>query len=165
MTTAQIIGTAILLLLLLLGPAFLVMLFRLGRSPQNRTPPQLGADGGNLSPCPRTPNCVSTQAPMAAGTHRVEPIILAEEPSEAFRKIRRWIDAEPGGEIVEDDSPRYLRAEFRSKLFGFVDDLELLAAEEQERWILHMRSAARVGRGDMGVNRKRYESLRALLKQ
>lgn len=54
----------------------------------------------------------------------------------------------------------YLHAEVRSKIFRFVDDLELLVTPSRE---LIVRSASRVGRGDMGVNAARVEELRRLL--
>ena len=161
MTPIVITLTAIIAVLVLLGVVLLVMLVRLGRSEQNVRPPELGAHAGNLSPCPQTPNCISTQAPMEAGYHRAEPIVVTESPDEIFRRIRAWVDSQPRGRVVEADDSRYLRAEFRSTLFGFVDDLEILAVEEEEKVVLHVRSAARVGRGDMGVNRKRYNAIRA----
>lgn len=102
---------------------------------------------------------------MEAGTNYAEPIILREEPVEVFRKVHRWIEAEPRSAVVEEDDARYMRAEFRSKMFGFVDDMELLITREEKKNVLHVRSAARVGRGDMGVNKKRYERLRAIVEE
>lgn len=163
MTALQTILIVVVGLLVVFGLFLLIMLFRLGRSEQNLQQPSLGAEGGNLSPCPQTPNCISTQAPMEAGVNRAEPIILHDEPEEAFRKIADWIAAEPRAEVVERDDARYLRAEFRSRIFGFVDDFEVLLVQDEEKNILHVRSAARVGQGDMGVNRKRYETLRAIV--
>ncbi len=163
MTLPQTILIVVVGLLIVFGLFLLIMLFRLGRSEQNLQQPSLGAEGGNLSPCPQTPNCISTQAPMEAGVNRAEPIILGDEPEEAFRKIADWIAAEPRAEVVERDDARYLRAEFRSRIFRFVDDFEVLLVQDEENNILHVRSAARVGQGDMGVNRKRYETLRAIV--
>ena len=44
-------------------------------------------------------------------------------------------------------SERYMHAEERSRLFGFIDDLELLLVEDGE---LVVRSASRLGRSDLG---------------
>jgi uncharacterized protein (DUF1499 family) len=55
----------------------------------------------------------------------------------------------------------YVHAEERSRLLRFVDDLELLLAEDGE---LLVRSASRVGNSDLGVNRRRVERLRRLLR-
>jgi uncharacterized protein (DUF1499 family) len=60
--------------------------------------------------------------------------------------------------------PTYIRAEFRSAIFRFVDDVELLFDEKAK--LLHFRSASRVGRSDFGVNRKRMEEIgREFLKE
>ena len=80
MTVLQTILVVVITLLVLFGLVLLVMLVALGRSEQNRQPPKLGAQGGTLSPCPQTPNCISTQAPMEAGVNRAEPIILQQGP-------------------------------------------------------------------------------------
>ena len=56
----------------------------------------------------------------------------------------------------------YLHAECSSAVFGFVDDLELHLRPEQN--LIAVRSAARLGRSDLGVNRKRVEKLRSLLR-
>ena len=163
MTIVQSVLITVITLIAILGVVLFVMLFALARSEENLQPPDLGVKEGNLSPCPQTPNCISTQAPREAGTNYAEPIILEEEPARVFEKVRRWIESEPQGRIADVDDARYMRAEFRSKLFGFVDDLELLITREEGRDVLHVRSAARVGKGDMGVNRKRYGTLRAVL--
>ncbi|MGH7970152.1 MAG: DUF1499 domain-containing protein, partial [Limisphaerales bacterium] len=63
------------------------------------------------------------------------------------------------GSLQEDIVGHYLHAEFRSPLMGFVDDVEFVLAPEQK--LIHVRSAARLGYSDFGVNRKRAEFLRA----
>jgi uncharacterized protein (DUF1499 family) len=59
------------------------------------------------------------------------------------------------------DAGPYVYAEFRSKLLGFVDDLELLY--DDKAGLFHVRSASRLGRRDFGVNRTRVEKLRTLI--
>ena len=58
----------------------------------------------------------------------------------------------PGARVVERRGD-YVRAECRSRVFRFVDDLELLF--DDARGVVHYRSASRVGRNDFGVNRAR----------
>jgi uncharacterized protein (DUF1499 family) len=55
----------------------------------------------------------------------------------------------------------YLRAEFHIPIFGYVDDVEFLWSGEDG--VLHVRSASRTGRWDLGVNRRRVERIRAAL--
>jgi uncharacterized protein (DUF1499 family) len=76
--------------------------------------------------------------------------------------VREQIAALPRTRIisVSDD---YLHAECRSAVFSFVDDLELHLRPEQG--LIAVRSAARLGYYDFGVNRKRIEVLRSTLQQ
>ena len=56
----------------------------------------------------------------------------------------------------------YIRAEFTSALFRFVDDVEFYLSEGQAgETVIHFRSASRVGSSDFGVNRKRIERVRS----
>ena len=51
----------------------------------------------------------------------------------------------------------YLHVECRSFWFRFVDDVEFLIDPEQK--LIQFRSASRVGYSDLGVNRRRMETL------
>lgn len=113
----------------------------------------------SLTPCPSSPNCVSSQARDAG--HRVEPFVLRAPGAEAWGATKRVVEAMPRTRIV-DDRPGYLRAEATSLLFRFVDDLELALGEDGRR--LDVRSASRVGHSDLGANRKRVEALRKSLR-
>jgi uncharacterized protein (DUF1499 family) len=53
----------------------------------------------------------------------------------------------------------YLHAEATSRLFRFVDDVEFYV--DRAAKVIHFRSASRVGRSDLGVNRARMEQIRA----
>jgi len=60
--------------------------------------------------------------------------------------------------VVEEE--HYWRIEFRSRVFKFVDDVELLF--DRQNKLIQVRSASRVGHSDFGVNRKRVERIRSL---
>ena len=62
----------------------------------------------------------------------------------------------PLSRIVTSDD-RYLHVEFRSWVMGFVDDVEFLIDDTSSA--IHFRSAARVGRSDLGVNRRRMKEI------
>jgi uncharacterized protein (DUF1499 family) len=115
-----------------------------------------GSDGEarRLAPCPNRPNCVSS---LARGKQYVRPIALAGAREEAIIAIRSVLSAMPRVRIVEQ-TPRYLHAECCSRVFGFVDDLEVLL--DIDSGTVHVRSASRVGYSDFGVNRCRAEMLR-----
>jgi uncharacterized protein (DUF1499 family) len=111
-----------------------------------------------LKPCPQTPNCVATGDGGRPG-QRMEPIPY-RDPTAARTRLRSLLASLPRTRIVEDDLERggYLHAEVRSAIFRFVDDVELAFDDAAGR--LHFRSAARLGRSDFGVNRRRMEAIR-----
>jgi uncharacterized protein (DUF1499 family) len=120
----------------------------------------LGAADGKLAPCPRSPNCVSSQADASDKTHFIAPIEFTGSAAAAMKRAKSAIEQIPRATVVEN-SDEYLRAEFSSRLFKFVDDLELLP--DESRHVIDVRSASRTGHGDLGVNRKRVEALRKAL--
>jgi uncharacterized protein (DUF1499 family) len=123
-----------------------------------RRPSTLGVSDGRLAACPSSPNCVSSDASDA--THGVAPFELAVPAARAWPAVREAVAELPRTHIVAD-ADGYLHAECRSALLGFVDDLELqLRASERQ---IAVRSASRLGHSDLGVNRRRVETLRAAL--
>ena len=118
-------------------------------------PAGLGPQQDGLAPCPSTPNCVSSQADDA--DHRVEPLRFEGAPETALRRLERIIEALPRARVVSRGKD-YMHAEFRSRVFGFVDDVEFLLAPADG--LIHVRSASRVGYSDLGVNRERVAELR-----
>jgi len=121
-------------------------------------PSNLGVKDARLAPCPSSPNCVSTDDADAA--HRIPAFQLAMPAPDAWRAVRSTVAELPRTKIIAatDD---YLHAECSSAFFGFVDDLELHLRPAQN--LVAARSAARLGKSDFGVNRKRVENFRALL--
>jgi uncharacterized protein (DUF1499 family) len=65
--------------------------------------------------------------------------------------------ATPRTRVVTQEED-YLRVEYKSRIFGFVDDVEFWFDDENKR--IHFRSASRKGYSDLGVNRKRMEGIR-----
>ena len=121
-----------------------------------RRPRNLGVIGGRLSPCRRTPNCVSSQADPADKEHYVAPIPFK---GDAIAAVRKAVESMPRSRIISADS-HYLYAEFRSALLHYVDDVEF----HYDGTVIHVRSASRLGRRDFGVNRARVEELRKRIK-
>lgn len=117
----------------------------------------LPSSAGRLSPCPRTPNCVSTQAP-AGSSKRMDPIPYTGSLDRARAKLVEVLRNYPRTRLVREE-PGYLKAECRSALFRFVDDVEFVFDDGAKR--IHFRSASRLGRSDFGVNRKRMEEISA----
>ena len=138
---------AVLLILFVLG--FMV----LGRISQTQ-PDNLGVIDGKLTPLAPNPNGVSSQSLDAA--HFIEPLRPPPGAVASMARLKKALRQLPRGTILQE-TDRYLHLEFRSPVFRFVDDAEFLLEDH----VIQVRSAARVGRSDLGVNRKRIEALRA----
>jgi uncharacterized protein (DUF1499 family) len=129
-----------------------------GKRPPHLSDP-LGHANGRLAPCKRSPNCVSSQADPKDEEHYIAPIALK---GNAIAAVRKAVESMPRTTVVETEAG-YLYAEFRSKLMGFVDDVEFLV--DPAKGVVHVRSASRLGRRDFGVNRARVERLRSILEK
>ena len=121
-------------------------------------PKYLGVTDGRLARCPASPNCVSTQADPSDSGHLIEPITYSGDVAVARDALARIMADMPRSTIITNEG-NYLHAEFRSLTMGFVDDVEFYFDEEAS--LVHSRSAARLGYGDGGVNRRRYEAIKS----
>lgn len=111
-----------------------------------------------LDECRKSPNCVST-------TTRYPEKLMEPIPFECdIRKVRDVTKAVVGsksGVTLVEDEEQYLRFEFKSRFFGFVDDVEFLIDPAQKE--VHFRSASRKGHSDFGVNRRRMSKISKLI--
>ena len=114
-----------------------------------------GAAGSGLKPCPKSPNCVSSEA--VDQEHAILPLVYPGSPEEARARLRRVLGAMPRMTIVADEGD-HIHAEARSLIFRFVDDVEFYFPAGEK--VIHVRSASRIGYSDLGVNRKRVEEIR-----
>lgn len=119
-------------------------------------PAGLGVRDGRLPPCPDSPNCVSSQA--GDTDHQVAPLAMTGNPEQARARLLRVLEDEPRVRLVTSEA-HYLHAEFSSRVFRFVDDVEFLIGDQA----VDVRSASRLGYADFGVNRARIEHLRQRL--
>ena len=123
-------------------------------------PTNIGILSGKLAVCPGTPNCVNSQSLDAQS--KIEPLAYNSTPTEAMTKLKTVIGDMDRTKIITETN-NYLYAEFTSKLIGFVDDVEFLLDDNAK--VIHVRSASRLGESDLGVNRKRIETIRAKLSE
>ena len=117
-------------------------------------PSNLGVKNGKLAACPDSPNCVNSQSDDAQS--KIEPL-----PAVSIAEIKKVVEGMERTTIIEE-TDNYLYAEFKSKLMGYVDDVEFYFDPQAN--VVHVRSASRLGRSDLGVNRKRVEEIRLKLK-
>ena len=116
---------------------------------------QAAAVTERLSPCPDSPNCVSSQADDEQ--HAIDPIVFSGDPSRAWSQLKATLQLQKRTTVIEEGN-FYLHAEVRSLVFRFVDDIEFILVPEQS--LIHVRSASRTGYSDFGVNRRRVEAIR-----
>ena len=153
-----------LILLITLAAAAVWVAGRMGFL-QGQAPTDLGVREGRLKPPSATENSVSSQAglyptaPMRAYAE-IAPLALRGDGPATIARLRSLVEATPGAVVVEA-RPDYLYARFQSRWLGFVDDVEFWFDPAAER--IEVRSASRLGRRDLGVNRARIEALRAAL--
>lgn len=122
-------------------------------APAGQPGPPAEPDG--LSPCPDAPKCVSSLSQDP--DRRLPPLTYADSRSSARRRLLQIIEELPRSRVVVDQGD-YIRAEFKSRVFGFVDDTEFLFSEDGHT--IHFRSSARLGWYDFGVNRQRMAEIR-----
>ena len=115
----------------------------------------IGLDNGHLSACPSSPNCVVSQ--NGDEKHAVEPIAYQGDRATAKETLLKVLSVVPRTEVIEDID-NYIHAESTSRIFKFVDDAEFYFPEDEN--VIQVRSAARVGESDLGVNRRRIEQIR-----
>lgn len=124
-----------------------------------KKPDSLGVKGDKLSKCSWKPNCVCS-CYHDDPDHFIEPINSRKPLESTWAELITMINEDKSAKTVTQ-SEHYLHIEFSSSLLGFVDDVEFLAAAEDQ--VIHVRSASRLGVRDFGVNRKRIEAIRTHL--
>lgn len=112
------------------------------------------------------------EAPGLSGTRLTEPgnkpnAVCSEEGTQPERAVdplkatlAQVADAiEATGGTITSRSDTYLSATYMSRIFKFVDDVEI----RSDGAVCQVRSGSRVGYSDRGINRKRVEMLRGHL--
>ncbi len=133
---------------------------------QGAPPADLGVRDGRLKPPSATPNSVSSQADLypehpRRADARIEPLpAIGGDPRATIAWLAALLAARADARIVEQRAD-YLRVEFTTPWLRFVDDAEFWA--DPAAGVVQVRSASRLGRSDLGVNRARVEALRAQL--
>ncbi|NEP20416.1 MAG: DUF1499 domain-containing protein [Leptolyngbya sp. SIO4C1] len=122
-------------------------------------PDNLGVQQGELAACPSSPNCVSSQA---EDDHAIAPLTYSRDHQAAQATLVKILQNQPRTQIIEQ-RPDYVYAEFASRLMGFVDDAEFYFPSDTKT--IEVRSAARLGESDLGVNRRRLEQIRLALQE
>ncbi|SFN99584.1 DUF1499 domain-containing protein [Nitrosospira briensis] len=130
------------------------------------TPPaDLGVHDGKLKAPSKTPNSVSSQAQLYPDHPQrtyadIAPLPLKGDAAATMDRIASIIEGMSGVEIVKRE-PDYLYVQFTTRLMKYVDDAEFWFDPDSE--VIQVRSASRLGKSDLGVNRERIEFIRQKL--
>ena len=132
---------------------------------QGTRPTDLGVRDGRLKPPSMTENSVTSQASLYPDHPQrkyadIAPLPVKGEGPATIAQIKAIVEGMDGAKVVKSE-PGYLYAQFTTRLMKYVDDVEFWFDPAAN--VIQVRSASRVGRGDLGVNRKRIEAVRAAL--
>ena len=130
-----------------------------------QAPQDLGVRDGKLKPPSKTENSVSSQAALYPEHPQrryaeIAPLALRGDGPATLAKLKAVVEAMPGAKVVKSE-PDYLYAQFTTKLMKYVDDVEFWFDPTAQ--VIQVRSASRLGKSDLGANRKRVEAVRAAL--
>ena len=142
--------------------AIVVLVGQLGwlRGPE---PSDLGVQQGRLKAPSLSPNSVSSQADLYPGHPqqsyaRITPLRFQDTPDQAMQRLVKVLQTQERTVLLQQ-TPDYVYAQSQSALLKFTDDVEFWL--ERPAGVIQVRSASRLGRSDLGVNRARVESIRA----
>lgn len=118
---------------------------------------------------PKTPNTylLAPAGLCKAATPDGGAAAFAAGPDEVFGALSRLLADRPRVTLVQSDpARRQLHVTDKTPLMGFIDDIDLLALPGQSGGTdLAVYSRSRVGRSDLGANRKRVTLWVAALRQ
>ena len=132
---------------------------------QGTAPADLGVRDGRLKPPSATENSVTSQAALYPDHPQrfyaaVAPLPVKGDGPATMARIKAIVEGMAGAKVVKS-APDYLYAQFTTQWMKFVDDVEFWFDPANN--VVQVRSASRLGRKDMGVNRKRIDAVRAAL--
>ena len=113
-----------------------------------------------FSPCPDSPNCVSSQSTNKR--HFIEPLHYTGETADVRQILIDLLENTKRVQLVKVETD-YIHAEFQTAIFRFIDDVEFLFPPGKN--IIHVKSASRSGYYDFGVNRRRLEQIRSTIEK
>lgn len=135
-----------------------------GKIPTNlgvSTTKSTGQSKRTLTPCPESPNCITSYIHNSDRGHYMEPIKFSMLTAKAKKKVLTYLENTSNIKIIKK-SDSYIYAEVTSTIFRFVDDMELYFPSEG---VMHFRSASRTGYSDLGANKSHIKDIAKELKK
>lgn len=129
-----------------------------------KAPADLGVTDGRLKPPSNTPNSVSSQAylypdhPQKAYA-QIDPLPLkgGGDAQASMRALVASLQGLPGVTVVQQ-KPDYLYVQSQTRWMKYIDDVEFWV--NPTKGVIELRSASRLGHGDLNLNRQRIETIR-----
>ncbi|RDH84560.1 MAG: DUF1499 domain-containing protein [endosymbiont of Galathealinum brachiosum] len=137
--------------------AGLFYFFYLGYKSQNGTAP--GLVDSKLKHCSEKPNCICTEF-VEDKLHFTDAIKFTEKSTAILINAIENTIQDTGGIIINQQAD-YIYATYTSSIFRYVDDFEIRI--DNEKKLIHIRSASRVGHSDMGANLKRINQFKRII--
>lgn len=135
-----------------MGASLTMRFYEMGKQSKNLA--NAGLVNGVLQACPDRPSCVCSTD--EGKQHSIAALAVPAGLEKPIAALATLIKSMPNTAIVNQEE-HYLHVTFTSKLFRFVDDVELLLDGDK----VQVRSVSRVGYSDLGANRRRVEAIRA----
>lgn len=128
-------------------------------------PTDLGVRQGKLKGLSSTDNSVSSQADLYPDHPQrkysgIAPLALRGDGPTTVAKLKSIVEGMDGAKLISN-APDYLYAQYTTPLMKYVDDVEFWFDPTAN--VIQVRSASRLGKSDLGLNRKRIEAVRGAL--
>lgn len=132
---------------------------------QGKAPADLGVQQGKLKGLSSTDNSVSSQADLYPDHPQrkyssIAPLAVRVDGLSTIAKLKGIVEGMDGAKLITN-APNYLYAQYTTPLMKYVDDVEFWFDPNNN--VIQVRSASRLGKSDLGANRKRIEVVRAAL--
>ncbi|MFK8138605.1 MAG: DUF1499 domain-containing protein [Bdellovibrionales bacterium] len=137
----------------------LISMALIGNACSGTRPDDLGVKDQRLKECPDKPNCVSSFSNTEQ--HKIEAFELKNTVEESKELVKSALAKMDNAELIKEEDD-YLYYEFTTSLMRYVDDVEFYFNSSTKK--IDCRSASRLGHSDLGLNRKRMELIRNILK-
>lgn len=111
----------------------------------------LGLIDGRLHPSDKASHCFHSDQ-----VRDISSLLSTDKINESIITRLKEVSLKEGLNLEKEET-HYLYFTAKSKLFGFVDDIEFYFHPNEKK--LHFRSCSRVGNSDLGVNEERIKRL------
>ena len=132
---------------------------------RGKAPTDLGVKQGKLKGLSFTDNSVSSQAGLYLDHPQrkysgIAPLAVRGDGETTIARLKGVVEGMDGAKLIAS-SPDYLYAQYTTALMKYVDDVEFWFDPSNN--VIQVRSASRLGKSDLGANRKRIEAVRVAL--